>query len=78
MENCAYCEDFVCKKVAHLLGSRGGLLVFCRPEGSAVTQEEYELCMRQFDSLPNAVQMLVDAGRLAAWVEEKPERGRVV
>jgi hypothetical protein len=34
-----------------------------------VTAEEYELCMRQFDSMPNLVRMLVDAGKLAPWVE---------
>ncbi len=75
VKNCAYCEDFVCKKVGHLLGSREGMLIFCRPEGEPVSADEYELCMRQFDSMPNVVRMLVDAGRLAAWVGEKPKRG---
>jgi hypothetical protein len=34
-----------------------------------VTEAEYELCMRQFDSMPNIVRMLADAGKLAGWVE---------
>ncbi|MGD9029796.1 MAG: DUF3795 domain-containing protein [Anaerolineae bacterium] len=73
VENCAYCDDLPCDKVVHLLGSREGLLIFCRPEGGQVTQEEYELCMRQFESMPNIVRMLVDAGKLGDWVARSPE-----
>jgi len=69
VKNCAYCEDFVCEKVRHLLASRDRMLIFCRPEAGLVTEEEYELCMRQFESMPNLVRMLVDAGKLGRWVE---------
>jgi hypothetical protein len=69
VKNCAYCEDFVCDKVRHLLASREGMLVFFRPEAGSVTEEEYDLCMRQFDSMPNVVKMLVDAGKLGGWVK---------
>ncbi len=55
----------MCKKVCHLLSSREGMLIFCRPEGDPVSAEEYELCMGQFGSMPNVVTMLVDAGRIA-------------
>lgn len=61
VKNCAYCEDFVCEKVGHRLGSQEGLVIFCRPEDGPVTKEEYELCRRQFDSLPIIVRMLADA-----------------
>jgi len=70
VKNCAYYDDFVCEKVRHLLADRDMLLVFCRPKDGLVTEEEYELCMRQFESMPNLVRMLVDAGKLAGWVEE--------
>lgn len=73
VKNCAYCEEFVCEKVGHLLASREGLLIFCRPEDGPVTKEEYELCMRQFDSMPNIVRMLADAGKLASWVRKSGE-----
>ena len=69
VKNCAYCEDFVCEKVEHLLASREGLLIFSRARAGSVTEEEYELCMRQFESMPNIVRMLVDAGKLAEWAE---------
>ncbi len=51
------------------------MLIFCRPEGKPVSADEYELCMRQFDSMSNVVRMLADAGRLAAWVAERTENG---
>jgi len=69
VKNCAYCEEFVCEKVRHLLASREGMLIFCRPRAGFVTEEEYELCMRQFESMPNMVRMLVDAGKLVGWME---------
>lgn len=73
VSSCALCEDFVCKKVGHLLASREGMLIYCRPEGVPVTREEYDLCMRQFDSMPNVIRILVEAGRLGPWVREDPE-----
>ena len=71
VESCAQCDDFVCDKVGRLLRSREGLLIFCRPKDGLVTEEEYDLCMRQFDSMPNMVKMLVDAGKLAPWTQER-------
>jgi hypothetical protein len=68
VQNCAYCDDFVCDKVGHLLGSREGLLIFCRPKDQPVSQVEYDLCLRQFDSMPSIVRMLADAGKLGNWV----------
>jgi len=70
VKNCAYCEDFVCEKVRQLLGSREEMLIFHHKRAGLVTEEEYNLCMRQFDSTSNVVRMLVDAGKLAGWVEE--------
>jgi len=35
-----------------------------------MTREEYELCVPQFDSFPNIVRALVDAGRLPEWVRK--------
>lgn len=52
----------------HLMASRDGLLIFCRPEDKPVTEEEYDRCMRQFDSMPNIVRALAAAGKLAPWV----------
>ncbi|MDQ7794503.1 MAG: DUF3795 domain-containing protein [bacterium] len=66
VENCAYCEEFVCEKVGKLLASREGMLLFCRPEAGPVTEEEYALCMRQFESMPTMIRLLAQAGKLGA------------
>ena len=70
MQNCAYCEDFACDKVKHLLASQEGLLIFCRPGTGPVSEEEYNLCMRQFESMPNLLAMLAEAGNVQDWVLE--------
>lgn len=68
LSSCALCDEFVCDKVRHLLGSREGMLIFSRPESGAVTREEYDLCMRQFASMSNLVRILAEAGKLSEWV----------
>jgi len=69
-KNCAYCEKFACDKVKHLLGNRDGMLIFGSLKSGPVTKEEYDLCMRQFVSLPNIIKMLVKAGKVSEWVIE--------
>ena len=73
VKNCAYCQDFACDKVRHLLGSQEGMMIFCRPQSGAVTKEEYDLCMRQFVSMPNIVKILVKAGKISEWVLENQD-----
>jgi hypothetical protein len=70
MDSCAFCDQFPCAKVRHLLGSREGLLIFCRPGDAHVSEAEYDLCMRQFNSMPNIVRLLASAGKLDPWVLE--------
>jgi hypothetical protein len=40
----------------------------CRPGDARVSEEDYDLCMRQFDSMPHLVRLLAAAGRLDSWV----------
>lgn len=71
VESCACCDEFICDKVRHLLGSREGMLTFMHHKLSSVTEEEYDLCARQFaDSMPNLIKVLVDVEKLPAWVLE--------
>ncbi len=65
--SCALCDDFVCDKVRHLLGSREGMLIFLNQRLSSVTEEEYRLCARQFESMPNLVKILARAGKIPPW-----------
>jgi hypothetical protein len=69
VESCAFCDEFICNKVRHLLSSREGMLTFLHHRLASVTEEEYALCARQFaDSMPNLIRMLVKAGKLPSWV----------
>lgn len=70
LESCAWCDEFPCGKMRQLMASREGLLLFCRPGDGPVTEEEYDLCMRQFESMPNLVRLLAEAGKLAPWVQQ--------
>jgi hypothetical protein len=63
VESCADCPDFPCDKVRPLMGSRDGLLIYCCRD-KAVTEEEYNRCCRQFESMPNLVARLAERGRL--------------
>lgn len=68
VENCAYCDEFPCDKVKHLMGSREGMLIWRRPNDGPIKEEEYNLCMRQFDSMSRMVRALASAGKLDSWV----------
>jgi hypothetical protein len=73
VESCALCDDFVCKKVGHLLASREGMLVFLNRKLGSVSEQEYELCVRQFESMPNLIKILAAAGKLPSWVVGQSE-----
>lgn len=69
MESCACCDSFVCDRMGSLLGGREGMLVFMHRRLGEVTEEEYNLCARQFESMPNLIKMLVKAGKLPGWAQ---------
>jgi hypothetical protein len=68
VESCAYCDEFPCDKMKHLMASRDGMLIWCCPSMSSATEGEYDLCVRQFESMPNLVKALASAGKLPSWV----------
>ncbi len=70
VESCALCDDFPCKKVRHLLATAPGMIVHCHPRTKDVTREEYDLCMRQFDSMPELLSIMAKAGKVPGWVVE--------
>jgi len=61
---CAPCGDFPCTLIKGLMGSRDGMLLFRYPATAAMSAEDYDLCMRQFDSVPVLAAALVKAGKL--------------
>jgi len=72
-ETCVDCDEFPCDKMRHLMASREGMLIFCYPRTASVTEEEYNLCMRQFDSMSGLLISLSGSGRLPAWVARDSE-----
>lgn len=76
LDSCALCGDFPCDRLRPLMASREGMLLYCRPQDGPITRDEYNLCMRQFESMPNLVRILAEAGRIAPWVvDEWKDRG---
>ena len=73
VESCALCEEFPCDKVRGLMASRDGMFVHCYPRTADVTEEEYNLCMRQFDSMPNLLRLLAQTGKLPPWTAGEGE-----
>jgi len=71
VESCACCDEFPCKKIKPLMGSRDGMLIFCYPKTASITEEEYNLCMKQFDSMPNLLKSLAQAGKMPSWAAER-------
>ena len=70
VDNCACCADFPCDKMKHLMATKEGMLIFCLPQTAELTEEEYNLCIRQFDSMPNLVRILKEAGKLPKFIDE--------
>ncbi len=68
VESCGLCADFPCKNVRPLMGSREGMLLHCYPRTADLTEEEYGLCMRQFAGMENLIRIMVEHGRLPAWL----------
>jgi hypothetical protein len=67
-QSCTDCDEFACKKVGVLLATKLGMLLFGKPEGGPPTEEDYNLCMRQFDSMPELMKQLVEKGKRPEWM----------
>ena len=71
VESCAVCDEFICDKVRSLLASREGMFTFLHSRLNDLTEEEYSLCIRQFESMPNLIKIMAKAGKLPEWIAEK-------
>lgn len=68
LENCAQCDDFPCDKVKHLLTSSLVMLTYRAPQFRDVTEEEFNLSVQQWDSIPNLIKILVEEGKLPSFI----------
>jgi hypothetical protein len=71
--SCALCNEFPCDKVRNLLASREGMLLYLYPRTKNITEQEFNLCMRQFLNMPNLLKILVEKGKIPASLVKKDE-----
>ncbi len=50
------------------MGTTSGLLTFLAPKLKDITEEEFNLCIQQWNSMPNLVEKLVEEGKLPPFV----------
>ncbi|MDD3627328.1 MAG: DUF3795 domain-containing protein [bacterium] len=76
LESCVDCDEFPCKKVAGLLATAEGMFIFTLPKKNIqLSEEEFNLGMRQFDSMPGILKMLIDKGKAPKWIKTNYEWG---
>jgi hypothetical protein len=68
LESCAQCDDFPCDKVRHLMGSSLAMLTYRPSLFNEITEEEFNLCIQQWNSLPNLIKILVNEDKLPSFV----------
>lgn len=76
IEHCAYCDEFPCDKIKYLISSREGMLIWLFPKTSSITEEEYNLCLRQFESMPNLLKILASAGKIPSWTVKSSKQSK--
>jgi hypothetical protein len=64
---CMTCDDFPCDKVKKLMGSRMGMLLYSLPRTYDLTEDEYNLCMTQFASMPFIIETLIKHNKVPSW-----------
>ena len=71
VESCALCDEFPCDKMRHLMAIEKGMFIFGFKNFGQISKEDYNLCMRQWDSVPNLYKILLEAGRLPEWLRKR-------
>ena len=71
LESCSQCNELPCDNLRKLMGSTAMLIAFLAPKLKNITEEEFNLCIQQWNSAPNLVKNLVKEGKLPSFVVEK-------
>jgi len=53
------------------MGTTTGLLTFLAPKLKDITEEEFNLCVQQWNSMPNLVKKLVEEGKLPLFILDR-------
>ncbi len=70
IDSCVDCDQFPCSKVKKLVGSMDEMMFYCYPATSTLTEEEYNLCMKQFVSMSNLIKKMIDKNKLPEWLKK--------
>ena len=70
-ESCAQCDEFPCEKVQHLITSSAGMLTFKAPLFKGITGEEFDFCVRQWNSVPNLIKIMINEGKLPSFIQNR-------
>jgi hypothetical protein len=54
--------------MSNLMGSTVNMLISLAPKLNDITEEEFDLCILQWNSMPNLVERLVKIGKLPPFV----------
>lgn len=68
LESCAQCNDFPCNKVKHLMTNPLVMLTYRATQFKDITEEEYDLSIQQWNSMPNLIKILVNEGKLPRFI----------
>jgi hypothetical protein len=68
LESCAQCDNFPCDKVKHLIASSLAMLNYKSSQFKDITNEEFNLSVQQWNSMPNLIRILVDEGKLPSFI----------
>lgn len=68
LESCAQCDDFPCNKVKHLITNPLVMLTYRAAQFKDITEEEYNLSIQQWNSMPNLIKILVSEGKLPRFI----------
>ncbi len=52
------------------------MLIWLFPKTSSITEEEYNLCLRQFESMPNLLRILASAGKIPSWTVKSSKQSK--
>lgn len=70
LASCAACDDFPCDKIERFIEHRYKMMLWNLNKIPPMSEEEFNMCIRPFDSLENLTHALIDAGKLPEWLKK--------
>ncbi|MFX0114060.1 MAG: DUF3795 domain-containing protein [Candidatus Hodarchaeota archaeon] len=72
---CAFCDNFACNKIRERITSHEGIILdnWQKIKQGEVSEEDYKLCMRQFEGMGVLFELLDCSGQLPSWWQRNSE-----